>query len=312
MTAAPWLTVAIPTYNGARHIRHALRSVLAQSERDFDLIVVDDRSDDETPAIIREIASDRARVEVNSERLGLAGNWNRCVELSRTPWVAIFHQDDLMKPGHLERHRACLTQHPDVGFVCGGFDILDAEGHSISHRIVERTDLGPSRLFGPGEFVAELRVRNPVRCSTVTLSRAAHESVGGFDPKWRYVVDWEFWFRVAQRHSVGWLRDISVSVRWHAESETHRFQRGTADIEEVETLLDRIWSSQAPDAVRTRVARAYLNRAYEAARAGDKQLAARALHRARQRDPGIAWTLARDPRLAIRLAPHLFRRPEGR
>src|SRR5947209_1866629 len=84
----PRLTVALPTCNGARHLREALAGITAQ-EVEFDLIISDDRSDDETLAIVRDEVGDRARISVNSERLGLAGNWNRCVEIGRTGWIAI-------------------------------------------------------------------------------------------------------------------------------------------------------------------------------------------------------------------------------
>src|SRR5207245_1213817 len=78
------LTVALATCNGARHLVEALRSILAQEGVPFDLLVSDDRSDDETLAVVDAEAGDRARVVVNTERLGLAGNWNRCVRLART------------------------------------------------------------------------------------------------------------------------------------------------------------------------------------------------------------------------------------
>jgi hypothetical protein len=198
------LTVALPTYNGARHLAEALRGILAQEGADFDLVVSDDRSDDETLAVVGAEAGDRARVEVNSERLGLAGNWNRCVALARTPWVAIFHQDDVMYPGHLASHRAALAAAAAPGLVCGAADVIDAEGREVPAAVVGRGDLGPAdRTFPPGGFVAELAVGNPVRCSAVTLRKAAHADVGGFDPSYRYVVDWDFWLRVSRRWARG-------------------------------------------------------------------------------------------------------------
>ena len=78
----PILTVAVPTCNGARHLAEALRSVLSQEGVAFELLVSDDRSDDDTLEVVRTAAGDRARIEVNSERLGLAGNWNRCAALA--------------------------------------------------------------------------------------------------------------------------------------------------------------------------------------------------------------------------------------
>ena len=98
------MTVAIPTCNGASHVAEAIRGILAQEGVAFELVISDDRSDDDTLALVRRAAGDRARIEVNSERLGLAGNWNRCAALARTPIVAIFHQDDVMLAGHLSAH----------------------------------------------------------------------------------------------------------------------------------------------------------------------------------------------------------------
>ena len=99
----------------ARHLAEALHSVLSQEGVRFELLVSDDRSDDDTLDVVRAAAGDRARIEINSERLGLAGNWNRCAALARTPLLAIFHQDDVMQPGHLQAHAAAFEADDRVG-----------------------------------------------------------------------------------------------------------------------------------------------------------------------------------------------------
>ena len=71
--AVPTITVAIPTMNGERHLSQTLRSILSQDHVAFDLVIVDDRSEDESIALTRLICNERARIVVNSERLGLAG-----------------------------------------------------------------------------------------------------------------------------------------------------------------------------------------------------------------------------------------------
>ena len=178
-------------------------------------------------------AGDHSRVVINSERLGLAGNWNQCVALSGTPFVAIFHQDDVMRPGHLAAHLAAFQVDERIGLVDSASEVIDAEGQSVPEAVVERGGLGPiDRTFGPGQALPELARGNPIRCSAVTLRAAAHADVGGFDPSYRYVVDWDFWLRVARRWGVAWLARPSVAVRWHPASETHRFQAGTLDLEE--------------------------------------------------------------------------------
>lgn len=311
LSDVPALTVALPTCNGGRHLAETLRSILAQQEVAFDLIVSDDRSDDDTLDVVRAEAGDRARVVVNPERLGLAGNWNRCVTLSRTPLVAIFHQDDVMRPGHLAAHLAAFRT-PEVGLVCGSADVIDSEGSPVPDSIVGRGDLGPTdRYFPPGAFVRELAVGNPVRCSGVTIKGEAHAKVGGFDPSYRYAVDWDFWIQVARFWGVAWLARPTVAIRWHLASETHRFQTGTTDLDEQVRLLHWLYLveghrlNDAPalrKAADHRLAHAFLNRAQVLLRAGDGPGARTCLSRAVGFWPGIIGKVLRDPRLAVQMA----------
>jgi glycosyltransferase involved in cell wall biosynthesis len=314
----PRLTVAIPTFNGRRHLAEAVRSILAQAEAPFELLVCDDRSDDGTPDLVRSLAGDTARVELNPERLGLAGNWNRCVELSTTPLVAVFHQDDVMSPGHLAAHLARFAA-PDgeaLGFVCGAADVIDSTGQPVAPDVVEPGGLGPlDRTFAAGELLPELSACNPLRCSTVTLRAEAHRAAGGFDPSFRYVVDWDAWIRIACRYPVAWLGRPTVSVRWHSGSETHRFKASTADLDETLTLLERIATGdrstsppKIPPAARRRLARAYLNRAYDASHAGAGGLGRRCVRQALTLNPALAATILVDPRLSFRMLKLAFDR----
>ncbi len=301
MSPPPELTVAIPTYQGARHLAEALRSVVAQADAaPFDLLVCDDRSDDDTLAIVRAEAGDRARVVVNPERLGLARNWNACLERATTPLVAVFHQDDVLRPGHLAAHLAAFLAHPELGMVCGAVEIVDEHSQPVPPTVIERPDLGTAdRIYPPGGFRAELAASNPVRCSAVTLRKAAILGVGGFDPAYRYAVDWEAWARLSAAWAVAWLARPTVAVRWHTGSETHRFKRGTADLEEVERVQAALFAASGPAwpdrprrhrEARHRLARAYLNRAHDARQAGDASLARRCLATALRRHPALALT----------------------
>ncbi len=301
------LTVAVPTYHAGPGLAETLRSIVDQRGPEFDLLVVDDRSTDGTADLARSIVGDRGRVIENPERLGLAGNWNHCAALGRTPLVAIFHQDDLMGPGHLAAHVTTLTADPSLGLAISATRTIDADGRPLP----DNAGLGlTDRTFRPGELTPFLAAANPIRCSAVTLRRSAFDEVGGFDPSWKYAVDWEFWLRIGERWPVAWLAGPTVSIRWHAGSETARFRRGTADLDEVDRLTRSLFESPAgrrPEVARRRressrdLARAYLNRAYSAAVARDRALSRLALRRALALDP---WTLARvaaDPRLAWRL-----------
>ncbi len=306
------LTVAVPSYNGVAHLSEALRSILAQRGVDFDLLVSDDRSDDETLDVVRAVAGDRARVEVNPERLGLAGNWNRCVALSRTPMVAIFHQDDVMQPGHLAAHLKVFSRDESIGLVASASEVIDERGSPVPESVVGRGGLGPvDRIIPAGGLAAAMVAGNPLRCSAVTIRRAAFDDVGGFDPSLRYVLDWDFWLRVSRRWKVAWLARPSVRIRWHGASETHRFKAGTADLDESARMLETLFAVDLKDepgaighrqAATRRLARAFLNRAHDALHAGRSDLARDALRRGMGLAPSQRMAILRDPRLAFQMA----------
>jgi GT2 family glycosyltransferase len=306
------LTVAVPTYNGTAHLGEALRSILAQRGVAFDLIVSDDRSDDNSLEVVRAVAGDRARVEVNPERLGLAGNWNRCVRLAGTPLVAIFHQDDVMGPGHLAAHVEAFAGDDTIGLVASASEVIDERGDPVPETIVSRGGLGPvDRVFPAGTLAAAMVEGNPLRCSAVTIRRAAFEDVGGFEPTLRYVLDWDFWLRVSRRWKVAWLARPTVRIRWHGASETHRFKTGTADLEESALMLETLFSVDLMDqpgadglrrTATRRLARAFLNRAHDALRAGRSDLARQALRRGLGLAPSQVSTLLHDPRLGLQMA----------
>jgi glycosyltransferase involved in cell wall biosynthesis len=298
--------------NGTRHLAETLRSILGQEGVAFELLICDDRSEDDTLAQVRTLAGVRARVIENSERLGLAGNWNACAARSQTPFVAIVHQDDVLRPGHLAAHVSAFERDGSVGLVASASSVVDDSGKPVADSVVGRGGLGPTdRTFAPGEALAALALGNPLRCSAVSLRVAAHAAVGGFNPGLRYVVDWDLWARVATSWSLAWLARETVDVRWHSASETHRFKTGTADLEESERVLSGLLDllrerSDSVAAIATvahqRLARGYLNRAYELLKAGDGPRARECLRRSLSLAPTVIRALVADPRLAIQMA----------
>lgn len=308
----PPLTVAIPTYNGAVHLAEALSSILRQEDIAFDLIISDDHSDDDTLEVVRATAGARAQIDAHGERLGLAGNWNRCAALCRTPFLAIFHQDDVMKPGHLRAHVDTLAADDRVGLVASASEVIDERGGFVAPTVLEPGGLGPiSRTLEPGTLAAEMILGNPLRCSAVTMRLAAFNEAGGFDASYRYVLDWDFWLRVSRRWRIAWLATPSVQVRWHPGSETFRLKTGTADLDETGRFLEHLFAIDLKDradvdrlrrAARSRLGRAFLNRAYETLHAGQPELARDCLRQAVSRSPNVIASLLGDPRLGFQMA----------
>jgi hypothetical protein len=318
---SPLFTVAIPTCNGQAHIAAALHGILAQaSDVAFDLLISDDRSDDATLEEVRTLAADKATIHRNEVRLGLAGNWNRCLSLACTRFLTIFHQDDVMLPGHLKAHAQAFAADDKVGLVASASTVIDAHNQPVPPDVVRPGGLGPENLvINPGELALRMTFGNPLRCSAISLRLAACQDVGDFDPGYRYVLDWDYWLRVSRRWRVAWLAEPTVQVRWHPKSETHRFKTGTADLDETIRLMNELFTidlSENPRiqslrrAANQTLARAFLNRAQDALRANQPTLAREALSRALSLSPRAYGTLLRDPRLGLQmttlaLAPRL-------
>ena len=113
------VTVLMPTYNVAPYVKEAVESVLRQTYSDFELLVIDDCSSDDTLDVVRGINDHRIRVVKNERNLGLADNLNRGLSMIASEYVARMDGDDMAEPDWLEKEVSVLERHPEIG-VCGG------------------------------------------------------------------------------------------------------------------------------------------------------------------------------------------------
>lgn len=240
------VSVCIPTYNGAAYIAAAVNSVLNQTFADFELIICDDASLDNTVEIAAGLRDERLRVVENPVRLGLVGNWNRCLTLATGEYIVVFHQDDLMYPDNLLQKVAFLDEHRDSAFVHSDIDCIDESDRVVGGHWASQ----PSQsLSMPGEeFFAQVsQAINPVACPAVMLRRACIETVGQFDDRFSFVVDLEMWLRLAEQRSVGYIAHKLVAHRLHMAQEGSRYRNTGRDALDMLRLLDHARaSSQSP------------------------------------------------------------------
>jgi len=113
----PKVSVCIPTYNCGNFLSHAIDSVLNQTFTDYELIICDNASIDDTEEIVKSYSDRRIRYFRNPTNLGMVGNWNRCIEKSTGKHVYILHADDLMLPENLDEKVRILDSNHSVGLV---------------------------------------------------------------------------------------------------------------------------------------------------------------------------------------------------
>ncbi len=190
----PAVTVAIPTHNRADLLGEAIDSVLQQTFQDFELLVLDDASTDDTPMVVDSYTDPRIRRIRHSVNLGMKANWNRGVELADGEFITLLHDDDRWDPRFLERAMVMMKQNPELGFVYSA----PAGMSGLSKR---------DRIYSPLDALDRLRKRNEVAEEAVLVRRAALTAVGRFRDRWPFSMDWDAWLRIAARHPIGFLAE---------------------------------------------------------------------------------------------------------
>jgi glycosyltransferase involved in cell wall biosynthesis len=222
-TIPPVVSVCIPTYNRAPLLAQAIRSVLGQTLQDFELVISDNASTDDTESVVRSFNDPRIRHVRNHTNIGNGPNFNRCLQLARGTYLTVFPDDDIMLPDNLAAKAAVLSKHARVGLVHSKFHVIDGNG-SIT-RYNTNWGFGPDRMedaIEPGQDVvrAMLLAFNFINGSTVMIRRACYERVGGFSDQVHDTFDFEFWMRIALYYDVAFLATPLIQWRHHQASIT--------------------------------------------------------------------------------------------
>lgn len=200
---SPAVTVLIGAYENERTVGRAVASILAQTQLDLELIVVDDGSRDGSADAAREAigADPRGRVMRLERNVGIARSLNKGLEAAAAPIVAIQDADDYSAPTRLERQLAALAD-PGVAVVGSRMREVDAEGR----------ELQPRTTFAAGDVNSVLLRFNPIPNGSAAYRREVALELGGYDPRYRYATEYDLWLRIAERHRLLAL-DEELSTR---------------------------------------------------------------------------------------------------
>lgn len=190
---SPRISVLMPVYNAERYLRESVESVLKQSYDDFELIIVDDGSKDNSLSIAQEFARQdhRIRIFVNQQNLGVAKTRNRAIREAQGEYIACLDNDDVALPTRLAEQFHFLENHPDHALVASDIEIIDEHSRCVAVRIYPHSD---------GEIRACLTRMNPIANPASMFRRSAFLELGGaYDESVCPVEDYEFVTRVARR-----------------------------------------------------------------------------------------------------------------
>lgn len=237
------VSVIIPTYNRAAWVAEAVASVLAQTWRDSELLVVDDGS---TDATLEALAPWRERLIYlrTRENRGVAAARNLGAKAARGRWLAFLDSDDLWRPRKLERQVAYLAAHPELR-ICQTDELWVRHGRRVNPPVSHRKQGG--RIFLPS------LKRCLVSPSAVMICRRLFWAAGGFDESLPACEDYDLWLRLAWRHDIGLVPEPLVVKRGGHPDQLSR-QWGL-DRYRIRALLKLLQEPELPEAYRQAVRR---------------------------------------------------------
>jgi glycosyltransferase involved in cell wall biosynthesis len=236
MTEAARVAICVPSYAAERFLAEALDSVLAQTETNWEMVIVDDASLDGSFEIAQKYAATDPRITAirNPENLGAAASWALAVAATTAPYVKLLCCDDAIRSDCLERQLAVFDADTteQIGLIAAQRQLIAEDGTVIRKRHGLMGLRRSASTIGLRELVsAMLRTgTNPLgEPSTVMFRRKALTAAGGFDPKWRYVIDLNSYVEVAKRYKIALIREPLGVFRVSSSSWSAALARGQSE-----------------------------------------------------------------------------------
>ena len=199
------VSVCIPAYNNEKVIGATIKAILEQTYENLELIVVDDASKDNTVEIVKRFAETDSRVLLhrNTNNLGMTGNWNRCVELADSEYIKLICADDILLPQSLEMEMKALTKDENIVMTINDSIMISESGRKLGvFKRYYKKGIFPGKEIARKSLIASNFFGMP--CA-VLFKKSTFEKVGGFDPVFKYILDFDLWIRLAGEGDVNVL-----------------------------------------------------------------------------------------------------------
>jgi len=229
---APTVSVLMSVYNGVAYLDAAIESILAQTYTDFELLLVDDGSTDDTYARLLPYAQRDRRVRLSrTANQGMSRARNQLLQQARGELIAIMDADDVALPERLALQVAFLRQHPEVVCVGGNHQVIDQRGRLLTTLTLPQTDAEIQRLALAGH--------GSICHPCATIRRWAMVQAGGYDGELRSAQDLDLWLKLGELGALANLPDTILQYRLHLGSLSA--QHSAAQRQEARQACERAW-----------------------------------------------------------------------
>jgi len=220
------LTVSMPTYNSGSYVKEAIESVLLQKEVDFELIVVDDNSKDNTIEIVQSIRDPRIRLFENQQHRGISYCHNLVIKESKSLFIAHVDSDDIVMPGAFRKMLDHIKSSPDIGQIHCYFFLVDINGRVTRKAFHERRKYVLDNIKPDMDYKEKLIVNSSIANGLRTFRKEVFDIVGKFDEKIKCGEDYEMALRIVDKFRIKLVPEFLYVVRLHKKNTTpyHKFR----------------------------------------------------------------------------------------
>jgi glycosyltransferase involved in cell wall biosynthesis len=203
---SPKITVLMPVYNGEKYLREAIESILCQTYTDFEFLIINDGSTDNSRKIIESYSDHRINLINNPTNIKLIKTLNKGLEIARGEYIARMDCDDISMPERFAKQVAFMDDHKEVGLLGTSFNLIDSKGIYSGQYIVplEHNLLCWSLCFYCPICHPSVMLRKDVVCSA-----------GGYDAECVHAEDYELWYRLSKKSIIANLPDVLLCLRKH-------------------------------------------------------------------------------------------------
>jgi glycosyltransferase involved in cell wall biosynthesis len=233
----PKVSVCIPTFNGADYLCQAVESVLAQNYQNFEIIIVDNCSTDQTVTVVEDLqkkSDRRIHFYKNDHNIGLVGNFNKCLEYAQGTHIKFLCVDDLLLPGCLEQMVAALDTHQSVTLVCGGRLTINEADEKLGLKQYPSQDI---IIRGSKAITRCLFGKNYIGEPTAVMFRK-NDLTGRFREDLPQLVDMEMWFRLLEQGDLLNIKGPLCAIRLHPRQMSQANCKSGQPIEDRIKLID--------------------------------------------------------------------------
>ena len=233
------VTVLMPVYNGAEFINESIESVLNQTLKNFEFLIIDDGSIDNSADIIRTYQDPRIHFILNETNIGLVNTLNKGIELARGNFIARMDQDDICHPERLEKQFDFVKMNPEIILVGSGCIEIDENGNKIT------THQYPSNHNKLLNNLLKLKAFFPH--SSAFFNKIKVRKLGGYNINLNGAEDYDLWLRITNMGVIGCVTEPLIKLRKHSTSMTAKNMTLTISLQIGSGVCQFLRSAGYPD-----------------------------------------------------------------